>query len=349
MKPPIPPLPPLPTIQRGLIGTTSTATLLSVPSPSSNPFAKSGKGRKGKSKDINPPDVPPKEQIERILPLQVTGGTDLGSMDGIIDLSLVGSGSLDASAFPYTGPSSPSRSSQSASDHGSTYGVSVGQQAPPVVWGNPFSLSVASPSTSSVATATLGTTNGKRVAYQPRPSLVDPRKVSTSASIRNGHGAALTVPIDPSLDLTKIWLAPESWHVEKEKDESFSAEGGAAEPDGASESDSEVIPPVTDRKRSTRSEIRLRNGSETSGPNSGVNKPLPSFGLTAPPDFQYCLKIYRPNQTYHVVSLKTTSKVADLNGWMAKKNMGIDATQWSLYLIELGRGMFCFLSACWCR
>ena len=274
--------------------------------------------------------------------MQVTGGTDLGDMDGIIDMSLVGSGSLDASSFPYTGPSSPSRSSQSASDHGSTYGMGVGQQAPPVVFGNPFPLSVPNPSTSSVATATLSTgANGKRVAYQPRPSLVDPRKVSTSASVRSGPGGAtLTVPVDPLLDLTKVWLAPESWAVEKERDESFSAEGGAAEPDGASESDTEVVVPPVDRKRSTRSEIRMGSGSESSGPNSGVNKPLPTFASIAPPDHAYCLKIFRPNQTYHVVSLKTNSRVVDVNSWMAKKN--IDATQWSLYLIELGRGMWPF-------
>jgi adenylate cyclase len=60
-----------------------------------------------------------------------------------------------------------------------------------------------------------------------------------------------------------------------------------------------------------------------------------------PPDFSYRMKIYRQDNSYHVVAIKLRSTVSELNARLARKLLSADdRVQYNLYLKERGQGTF---------
>jgi adenylate cyclase len=105
------------------------------------------------------------------------------------------------------------------------------------------------------------------------------------------------------------WVPPESWAVEKTNDDPYNPSG---------------------------------NPELSEAPDSGFDDNLNSITFKVkqpPPDFSYRMKIYRQDNSYHVVAIKLRSTVSELNARLARKLLSADdRVQYNLYLKERGQG-----------
>ena len=114
------------------------------------------------------------------------------------------------------------------------------------------------------------------------------------------------------------WTPPESWAVEKE---------GNDDTDGDSSSDESVPNNHHDRPTSS-TQTRKRKARQSRAPRGRDN------------DAMYKVRIYRANNSYHVVSIDLSVTVGDLTPQLNKKLLlREDAEVHRLYLKERGRGM----------
>ena len=149
------------------------------------------------------------------------------------------------------------------------------------------------------------------------------RMPSSSTSNLNGDG-----PGSPT------WTPPESWAVEKEEEEGGDAD--AAE----SSSDDTVV-----GGKGKGSAMNGDGGPKQHRKRKQPIKQLQQQRLSIISERPYRIRIYRANNTYHVVSIPFNVTVAALTPALNKKLLlGDDRVQHRLYLKERGRGMFPFFS-----
>ncbi|KDR67476.1 hypothetical protein GALMADRAFT_258050 [Galerina marginata CBS 339.88] len=341
LKAPVPPLPE----QR------HTNTLFNVPIPISHPgaststlliplSAKKDKLQKAKKKNSQtqaPPSSPPKIDGQ-----EYTGDLDLKSMDGIVDFNIASAG--PSSSIPNGGPSSgrgdpssPSSgfdSSQSYSDHSSLHQHHY--FLPSSEFSDPFS------------TTPL---QDKRKAIIPAG---DYRKVSPKTMMppappdslyRNGS-VGLAVPPSSTGPGSPTWVPPESWAVEKGSEDPYNNPEVSETHDSGSEADS-VNGYSTASKRKVgdkpRHERRARNPASASfssmaSTTSWSSRTTLRGSQQLPYGFTYKMRVYRPNNTYHVIAIDLETTVADLIAKLNRKLLkGEERVQHNLYLKEQGR------------
>lgn len=292
----------------------SVPSLVSLPSPQ-NLLKKDKREKKKKNSSLaSQPIFPTSDNNEH----EFTLDTNLESMDGIIDLSRQSLGgsqnhpSSPSSGFVSSGHSHLSdRSSQYSNHH------------PLVDFSNPFA-----------STPTL--VNHKPFVPQKRVSP------TTKAPSSNGHSSQLNgrpLPSVPPLGAepgSPSWTAPESWAVEKVGED-------AEEDGGSSSSDESIAGAAPGRRMST-----TLHGNTT--PNGIIPNPPSSHGphphhstkrkrpkssapaKSRPPDTH--VRIYRANNTYHIVIVAAKVNVGNLTGELNEKLLVGESETHRLYLKE---------------
>ncbi len=214
---------------------------------------------------MSPPPLPPKESLFAL-------DTNLNEMDGIVDMSVLPTTSVDSSS-----PGSGFESSYHSSSDVSSMQFGSTSTSHHSLFSNPF----------------LPSSQSKRLA--PGQVIFDGRKISPKARP--------PVAVQPVLDTdSPSWTAPESWAVEKEGEDAAAAYS----------SSDESARGKAGRKRRKR----------------------PPGGKLL-----YKVRIYRANNSYHVVSCDLNVTVAQLTPQLNKKLLldpGVEPHR--LHLKERGRG-----------
>ncbi|CDO76067.1 hypothetical protein BN946_scf184696.g19 [Trametes cinnabarina] len=279
------------------------------PTPTTPPgsFSKKDRSaqRKKKPQYVSPPALPPKESL-------YTLDTNLNEMDGIVDLSVLPPTNADSSS-PGSGFES---SHQSSSDVSSMqFGSGSASHHSGSVFSNPFLPG----SQRRLAPGAL-TFDGRRISPKARPPAMAP-VASGSAS------ASASANLDGD---SPSWTAPESWAVEKE--------GGDASIAAYSSSDESVVnvPAVNGYNgtvNAVASSSRASAASAAAAARGGTKRKKRSAGRGL-----YKVRIYRANNSYHVVSCDLNVTVAQLTPQLNKKLLldpGVEPHK--LHLKERGR------------
>jgi adenylate cyclase len=268
----------------------------------------------------------PPPQVENLFSeweKELKGPINADAMNGIINFDIVTDGPSGLATS--SSPSSAFDSSQSNSDH-SFQGLNF---VLPSEFSNPF----------------LNTpVQEKRKGILP--SHDDFRKVSPKTLLPpyppNG--------INPSSSTTlvsgpnSLWSPPESWAVEKTNDDPYNPNGNPelseAHDSGSDEHiDSISTPLVNSRRRTIGYDFDVPRSRKGKQPNAAEHR-ITFRVKEAPPNFSYKMKIYRQDNTYHVVAITLQSTVAELNARWARKLLSADdRVQHNLYLKERGQGM----------
>ncbi|THH27774.1 hypothetical protein EUX98_g6420 [Antrodiella citrinella] len=274
------------------------------PTASSSSLSKKDRSRAGKKKLSNaqPPPVPPKDPREP----EITLDTDLDRMEGIIDLTILPSqtNSTDTGS-PSSLPSSIPSSMAGSSDHSTGLIPDVALISPPppptaVLSQHPTFNNPFNPAASSSKRKIASVFDGRKISPKtPRPPIQQ-------------NLIALQEVVAPDAD--PAWTAPESWAVEKEGEDPA---GGA---DSSSDDSLTLKPPHSARKKRRRTTI---------------NRELRAKGAGS---HLFKIRIYRANNTYHVVSIDLSVTVAELTPVLNKKLLlDPEAEVHRLYLKERGR------------
>ena len=306
-------------LRTGLRVNASQADIPSLPSPDFIPFHQvppspppsaqtstsslTKKDRSRAKKKISnaapPPPLPPKDSKEPEMVLD----TDLDKMDGIIDLTILPQQNMN------TDTSSPS-SMFGSSDHSTSISSDVSSSLHTA----PHSAPGPSQQTSLTFSNPFhpAASSSKRKLDTSPP--YDGRKLSPKTRPPLHHNLVLQETIPPDADRA-AWTAPESWAVDKEGED-------AAEVAAYSSSDDSVTlkAPHAARKKRRRTIAR-----ELRAKGSGSHL--------------FKIRIYRANNTYHVVSIDLSVTVAELTPVLNKKLLlDPEAEVHRLYLKERGRG-----------
>ena len=248
---------------------------------------------------------------------------NVDAMNGIIDFSIAtaGSNGFASSSSPISG-----FDSQSYSDHSSHSANFL----PPSEFSDPFSNTPV---------------QEKRKAIFPSHgdfTKVSPKTVLPPYGLNAPSISEKSVPGSPT------WVPPESWAVEKTNDDPYNPSGNpelSEAPDSGSDDNLHSIPAslVNSRRRTMGYDVpKSRKGKQ---PNAVEHRI--TFKVKQPPaDFSYRMKIYRQDNSYHVVAIKLRSTVSELNARLARKLLSADdRVQYNLYLKERGQGTLssCFL------
>ena len=265
---------------------------------------------------MSPPTPPPEaDKLIYSWDKEIKGPMDVDVMNGIIDLSLATAGTPN-SGFD----------SQSFSDHSF--------HSPKILLSSEFSNPFSSTPVQE-----------KRKAIVPSNgdySKVSPKTVSPT------YGLISPFTDDKSGPGTPTWSAPESWAVKKTIDDPYNPSGNpdlSEALDSGSDDNLYNIPSslVNGRRRTMGYDVpKSRKGKQ---PN-GVEHRITFKVKQPPPDFSYRMKIYRQDNSYHVVAIKLRSTVSELNARLARKLLSADdRVQYNLYLKERGQGTHstCFL------
>ncbi|KAG1739309.1 hypothetical protein EDB19DRAFT_1711525 [Suillus lakei] len=274
----------------------STETFMNpVPSPPPPPVSKKdkkGKGRQLKAQPLDVPRSPPlsPEKGDELMTIDL----DFGHMEGIINTSLAGQN---------VAPSNVSPSSAVDPSTASTSGSSLQQPPSPTfhtsLFSNPFSST--SPTSKRKAFIDL-----RKLSPKSPPHLIGPEEADI---------------FGVTVDETPLWIAPESWVVEKDGEEE-------ADPGGDSSSE-----------ESTRDAISSFNSSGLSSKRKSRRKSnhprkLPSRGSND----RVRVRIYRADGSYHVAPISIHSTVAELTPLLNHKLFAHKEREThKLYLKERGR------------
>ena len=318
LRPPVPPLPE----QKN---TPFFNINLPVP-PISVKKEKRVKGKKG-SEETLPSPPPQSDKIAHgdLWEKELKGPMNVDAMNGIIDFSLATAG--PSGFFSSTSPTSAFGLSQGYSDH-SFHGTNeYSTLLLPAEFSDPF------------ASTPL---QDKRKGILPPHG--DCRKVSPKTLLPpyglNG--------VDPSSSTTPLsgpgsptWVPPESWAVEKTNDDPYNPSGNhelSEAHDSGSDDNIHTIPAcLTNGKRRTigYDGPKSRRGK----PPNAVEHRITFKSKQPPPGFPYRMKIYRQDNSYHVVAITLQSTVSELNAKLARKLLSADErVQHNLYLKERGQG-----------
>ncbi|KAH8107641.1 hypothetical protein BXZ70DRAFT_911846 [Cristinia sonorae] len=230
---------------------------------------------------------------------EITLDTDLDKMDGIIDLTILPQQMNTDTSSPSSMFGSSDHSTQISSDVSSLNHLSH------TASGSTQPVIVFNNSFSPVASGSKRKLNA--------PTFYDGRRISPKTRVPIPQPIPLQEIVQCDAD-SPAWTAPESWAVEKE------GEDPAGE--AYSSSDDSVTPktPYSARKRRRRTTIARELRAK--GPGSHLFK----------------IRIYRANNTYHVVSIDLSVTVAELTPVLNKKLLlDPEAEVHKLYLKERGR------------
>ena len=319
LRPPVPPLP-----------EQKLSPFFNITLPGPPISAKKDKRAKIKkaSEEIALPCPPPEtDDLVAQWDEELKGPMDLEVMDGIVNFSLSSAGPSGFASS--SSPSSVFDSSQSYSDHsfhGSNFLL-------PSEFSNPFSSTPV---------------HEKRKGIIPSPG--EYRKVSPKTLLPpyglNGadHSSSTTLVSGPG---SPTWIPPESWAVEKTKDDPYKPNPELSEtPDSSSDDNLHNFPAsLVNGKRRTM-------GYDVPKPRKGKRPNTAEYRVTfkikqPPPDFSYKMKIYRQDNSYHVVAIKLQSTVSELNAKLARKLLPAnDRVQHNLYLKERGQGALSKIRSC---
>ncbi|KAJ7140954.1 hypothetical protein C8R44DRAFT_692856 [Mycena epipterygia] len=294
---------------------SSLVSFLPVPSPPPTPRFKRQKKKASQQDDVPPmPSIEPPDPGEQEIKLD----TNFDEMDGIIDRRILGTGGNEASS-----PSSGFASSQSHSHSDSS------QFASPLKFNNPFPPGGQLPS----------------VLYQPRkPS----RKVSPNTIVPLPElPTAPSAEGPPVPETAEDWTAPESWSV---------AVKDGQDPVGEAESSSDESTGGTGRHRASvvlstpahtacvppaRIGIPRANGispAQLYAKEEAAAQAKRAGAKRAAAQHKMRIRIYKADNTYHVVSVSTNVTVAALTPKLDMKlPVGEEREMHQLYLKERGR------------
>ncbi|TCD66325.1 cysteinyl-tRNA synthetase [Steccherinum ochraceum] len=255
--------------------------------------------RKKPSTAPPPPPIPPKDSREPEIALD----TDLDRMEGIVDLTILPQQNMSTdTSSPNSMFGSSDHSTGISSDVSSSFGhtpqPTPGPSQQPALL---FNNPFQPPSNS----------NPKR---KLGPSAIFERKISPKTRPSIQQNIPLQEVVPPDAD-SPSWTPPESWAVEKEGEDPT---GGAA----YSSSDDSVTlrTPHSTRKKRRRTTIARELKAKGSG------------------SHLFKIRIYRANNTYHVVSIDLSVTVAELSPVLNKKLLlDPEAEVHRLYLKERGR------------
>jgi adenylate cyclase len=280
------------------------------------------KGKKG-SEEMSPPSPPPEtDKLVYSWDKVLKGPMNVDAMNGIIDFSIATAGT---NGFASSSSLNGGFDSQSFSDH-SFHSPNF---LLPSEFSDPFSSTPV---------------QEKRKAIIP--SHGDYCKVSPK-TLLPPYGLIAPLTTDKSGPGSPTWVPPESWAVEKTNDDPYNPSGNelSEAPDSGSDDNLHDISSslVNGRRRTMGYDVpKSRKGKQ---PNS-VEHRITFKVKQPPPDFSYRMKIYRQDNSYHVVAIKLRSTVSELNARLARKLLSADdRVQYNLYLKERGQGM---LSSLFC-
>lgn len=276
--------------------------------PSPPPTAQSGQTSKKDRKKKANGQVPPPLPPKDTREPEITLDTDLDKMEGIIDLTILPPQTMSTDT---SSPSSMFGSSDHSTGLTSDVSSSLGTMpySAPGYTQQPTFNNPFHPSSSS-----------KR---KMGPSDVDKGKISPKTRPPIHQKLALQENVPPADD-SPAWTAPESWAVEKEGEDPA---GGAA---AYSSSDDSVTLKAPHAARKKRRRTTIARELRAKGSGSHLFK----------------IRIYRANNTYHVVSIDLGVTVAELTPVLNKKLLlDPEAEVHRLYLKERGRGEY-FVVCC---
>ncbi|KAK0230434.1 adenylate cyclase [Armillaria fumosa] len=326
--------PPVPSPQSYFLTISS-----SPPSPSPKHALKKKRRKRNVLETLEvPPTPPPKDDELRL-------DTNFEDLEGIVDPALW------AKSDSPTSPSSGghfnfSHSRTHSSDH-STLSSHTG--LPPLShsdFHNPFKPQTPPypPRTSSMATARQ--INGGFADRKISPKTITPRAVPPPVIIR---------PLSPKEDADDTkpsWVAPESWAVQPEgedPEEGYSSEDNSAQPlpeNTMASKTSVSMASMTSSNGSMQSRRNIDDSLPASlNPHRNQNRiakqasnGIPRSLVHPEPHKNYAIRIYRANNTYHVVHASFQVTVAALTPRLnAKLLLGAERETHRLYLKERGR------------
>ena len=290
---------------------------------------KKAKLKKG-SEEISPPCPPP--EIDKLVygwDKELKGPMNVDAMNGIIDFSIATAGTSNGLASS-SSPKSAFDSQQSNSDH-SFHSPNF---VLPSDFSDPFSSTPVQEKHKGIIPS-----HGDYCKVSPK-TLLSPYGLSApSTTIVSGPGSP-------------TWVPPESWAVEKTNDDPYNPSGNpelSEAPDSGSDDNLYNLPAslINGRRRTMGYDVpKSRKGKQ---PNA-VEHRITFKVKQPPPDFSYRMKIYRQDNSYHVVAIKLQSTVSELNARLARKLLSADdRVQYNLYLKERGQGTVssCFLFQTW--
>ena len=289
------------------------------------------RGKKG-SEEKSPSSPPPQPEklVDGLWERELKGPMNVDVMNGIVDFSVATAGPNGfASSSP---PASAFDSSQSHSDHSfhSPHGYSTFLL--PSEFSDPFSTTPVHEKRKGVI-----------------PSNNDYRKVSPKTVLPpyglNGvnHSSSTTLVSGPG---SPTWVPPESWAVEKTNDDPYNPSGNPelseAHDSGSDDNLHNIPSSLINGKRRT---IGYDGPKSRRGKQSSTVEYRITFKAKQPsPGFLYKMKIYRQDNSYHVVAITLQSTVSELNAKLARKLLSEDdRVQHNLYLKERGQGAWLML------
>ena len=276
---------------------------------------------------------PPPETSNGLWDKVLKGPMNVDAMNGIIDFSIASAGPNGFASS--SSPPSALDSSLSSSDHNFRSPNLHSNFLLPSEFSDPFSTTPVHEKRKGILPS-----NGDFRKVSPK-TLLPPYGLDGA---NHSSPATLVGPGSPT------WVPPESWAVEKTNDDPYNPSGIpelSEGPDSGSDDNIHSIPAslVNGRRRTIGYDIpKSRKGKR---PNTAEHR-IAFKVKQPPPGFPYRMKIYRQDNSYHVVAITLQSTVQELNAKLARKLLSADdRVQHNLYLKERGQGMllrlfFCF-------
>jgi len=284
------------------------------------------KGKKGSEEQV-PPSPPPQSEklVHGLWEKELKGPMNVDVMNGIIDFSI-------ATAVPngFASGSSPTSgfdSSQSYSDHSFHSPNGYSSLLLPSEFSDPFSNTPVHEKRKGIIPS-----NGDHRKVSPK-TLLPPYGLNSV-----NHSSSTTLISGPG---SPTWVPPESWAVEKTSDDPYNSSGNPefseAHDSGSDDNIHSIPAALVNGKRRT---IGYDGPKSRKGKQPNAMEYRITFKVKQPPaGFPYRMKIYRQDNSYHVVAITLQSTVAELNAKLARKLLtGDDRVQHNLYLKERGQG-----------
>jgi adenylate cyclase len=291
----------------------SLVSFLPIPSPPQTPRFK-----RQKKKPSQPDEAPPLPTTEPPDPgeQEIKLDTNFDEMDGIIDIKILSNGGNDASS-----PSSGFASSMSHSHSDSS------QFGSPLKFNNPFAPE---------AQLQSGFYPPRKSSRKVSPNTIEPPPEPPTAPTVVG-------PVH-----TESWTAPESWSVafKDGNDPGGAADSDSDESVGGTRHRASVVPAPGHHAHGShgRALAPRANGmtpAQLSAKEDVVALAKRAGAKRAVPQHKIRIRIYKADNTYHVVSVPTNVTVAALTPKLDQKlPVGEEREMHQLYLKERGRGEF---------
>ncbi|KAJ6526967.1 adenylate cyclase [Mycena vulgaris] len=307
-----------PSLRPPPLNSSSLVSFLPIPSPPPTPRFKRPKKKASQQDDVPPvPSVEPPDHGEQEIKLD----TNFDEMDGIIDPLILSNGGNDAS--------SPSDDFASSKSHSHSDSSQFGSLGSPLTFNNPF------PPGGQL----------QSVFYQPprKPS----RKVSPNTIVPLPEPPTAPTAAPAAGTPAEGWTAPESWSV---------AVKDGKDPVGEAESSSDESTGGTGRHRVSvvlatpahaasaapgRAGVPRTNGMsamQLSAKEEAAAQAKRAGAKRAAGQHKIRIRIYKADNTYHVVSVSTNVTVAALTPKLDMKlPVGEEREMHQLYLKERGR------------